>query len=344
MNLNHYQLIILISLVLFSEIVIADTINVTDIEGNIITVPENISRVISVDPFSSQFIHIIGADNKLVGTPIGPSNVSLVKTYEPYIANSPTFGSKNSVNLTVIKSLNPDIVIADKSYNKTISKLEELNIPVLQIDVENPDNLLKSYEIIGNILGKDNETSKFLAYYNSKMDLIKEGVVSLTDKDRKKIYFGQTDPLQTLGNDYYEAKIAKIAGGDNVAVGYSGGDNKVTVDNVYKWNPDLIVLFSYSSINVDDLFVDSAWQSLPALRSRNIFRMPKFIMSWELPVPESILGALWLQNIMYPNRVTYNLTNEIKEFYASFYNVNLTDSDINNILYDKTMSHHSDMI
>ena len=64
--------------------------------------------------------------------------------------------------------------------------------------------------------------------------------------------------------------------------------------------------------------------------------MPKYLMSWELPVPETILGTMWLQSTLYPDNVKFNMNNEIKEFYKKFYQLDLTSKDIDGILKDQT--------
>jgi iron complex transport system substrate-binding protein len=340
--MRSFRIFIIFTLVLllFPGGILADYCTVTDIVGNTVNISSNISRVVTVDPFTCQFIYIIGAEDKLVGTDIGPSNMSLMKIFQPSIAYLPNPGGKNKVNITKLQNLNPDLVIADKTYNETIKKVSEIGIPVVQIDVESPESLIKSYEIIGKALGKEKETADFVSYYIQKMNLIQNNTAFIKENDKKKIYFAQTDLYHTLGDGYYESGIANIAGGKNAAEGYSKGDNKISIDEIYKWNPDLVILFSYNSVKINDSFTDQKLQSLPALRSKNIFQMPKYLMCWELPVPESILGTMWLQNLMYPKKTTYNLTNEIKEFYNKFYHINLTNSDINQILNDHSRTTH----
>ena len=45
-----------------------ETRTITDLTGNKVIIPANITRAVNIDPFSGQFIYIIGADRKLVGT------------------------------------------------------------------------------------------------------------------------------------------------------------------------------------------------------------------------------------------------------------------------------------
>lgn len=59
-------------------------------------------------------------------------------------------------------------------------------------------------------------------------------------------------------------------------------------------------------------------------------------MSWELPVPESILGTLWLQSVIYPEYVSFDIKDEIKNFYQKFYRIDLSDENVDDIFSDHT--------
>jgi iron complex transport system substrate-binding protein len=89
-------------------------------------------------------------------------------------------------------------------------------------------------------------------------------------------------------------------------------------------------------MSVDELMADSSWQSLPAVQNKQVYRMPKYFINWELPVPESILGTLWLQSTFYPEQVTYDLHDEIISFYKEFYDLDLSSTDVDTILADQS--------
>ena len=328
--------VLLVAFLLLPMVTVAENQTITDIAGNKVEIPAQISRIVTIDPFTSQFFYVIGADDKLVGTCIGPANRNLVNVTEKSLASLPSAGCKTNVNVEQVLTLKPDLVISDKSYTKANEDMARAGIPVALVDVEVPDNLIKSYEMIGKIVGKEKEASDFISYYNEKVAQLKKNTADLTDVNKKRVYFGQREPLSTLGDDYYEAQALAIAGGQNVAEGLSGGDNKVTLDQIYTWNPEDIILLSYNSKNVTDILTDPAWKSLSAVQNKQVFRMPKYLMSWELPVPEDVLGMMWLQNTLYPEKNSFNLNAEIKEFYKKFYRLDLTDSDVDALLKDQT--------
>ncbi len=311
-----------------------DTQTIVDLTGNEVILPANITTAVNLDPFSAQYLHVIGADDRLIATQHGPSDAEKLKQYTPYLASLPSAGHKDDVNKEELVRLNPQVVISSIDYINANEVSRQLGIPFVILDFESPENLTKSYEILGKMFGKEKQADEFLSYYNEKMNQVKTDLAKVTTDKVKKVYYGQRKATQTLGDNYYEAKIAAIAGGDNVAQGVKGGDNIVTMDQIYSWNPDVIILLPYCAQSVNDILSDPAWQALPAVQKKQVFRMPKFLMTWEMPVPESVLATMWLANVLYPGEVTYDLTKEIKEFYKKWYRIDLTDDEVLNILSD----------
>jgi iron complex transport system substrate-binding protein len=330
-----FSLILLAALIGGGSLCTAEkTRTITDMTGNQVTLPVNITRAVSIDPFSSQFLHIIGAEDRLIATQLGPSNAEMVKKYEPYLAALPSAGHKDNLNKEEVARLKPEVVISSIDYVNANEVSQQLGIPFVILDFENVDNLTKSYRILGEMFGKEKESGDFISYYDSKMKVVRSDIAAITTEKLKKVYFGQRKATQTLGNDYYEAEIAGIAGAKNVAEGVSGGDNIVTMDQIYIWNPDAVILLPYCTDTVQGILADPAWQALVAVQKKQVYRMPKFLMTWEMPVPESVLATMWLEHILYPGYAKYDFTKEVKEFYQRFYKINLTDEDIFGILSD----------
>ncbi|MDD1729798.1 MAG: ABC transporter substrate-binding protein [Methanospirillum sp.] len=311
-----------------------DTQTIVDITGNQVTLPVNITRAVNIDPFAAQFLYVIGADDRLIATQHGPSDAEKLKKYTPYLASLPSAGHKDDLNKEEVVALKPEVVISSIDYVNANEVSKQLGIPFVILDFESPENLTRSYQIMGQMFGKEREADEFISYYNGKMNQVRTDLAAVTSDTVKKVYYGQRKATQTLGDNYYEARIATIAGGDNVAEGVKGGDNVVSMDQIYTWNPDVIVLLPYCAQSVDDILADPAWQALPAVQKKKVYRMPKFLMTWEMPVPESVLATMWLANVLYPGYVNYDLTQEIKEFYQKYYRINLSDNEILSILSD----------
>lgn len=328
-------ILILAGVLLGSGICFADdTRTVTDITGKEVTLPANVTRAVNIDPFTAQFLFVMGADTHLVGTTFGPGNADILKTVEPYLMSLPTAGHKDNLNKEQLMVLDPQVVISTVDYPNANEDQAMLGIPYVILDFETVEDLKKTIGILGQVFGKEAEADEFISYYDEKMDMVRSDLLALPEEGVKSVYFGQRKPVQTLGDDYYEADIATIAGADNVAQGISGGDNVVSLDQIYTWNPDVIILLPYCSGNVTEILNDPAWQALPAVQKKQVYRMPKYLETWEMPVPESVLATMWMENVLYPEYVSYDLNEEIKEFYKKWYNLNLTDEDVREILAD----------
>ena len=116
-----------------------------------------------------------------------------------------------------------------------------------------------------------------------------------------------------------------------MTAGLSGGKVDVSLEQVIKWNPEYIILAPYCSDTVASVLQNSTLQSTKAVAKKNVYMMPKFIGSSDLPEPEVILGIMWLSNTLYPDKVHFDLRSEAKEFYKKVFNYTLTDADLESI-------------
>jgi iron complex transport system substrate-binding protein len=60
--------------------------------------------------------------------------------------------------------------------------------------------------------------------------------------------------------------------------------------------------------------------------------MPGLAAAWDTPVPDSLLGIMWLAETLYPEEVNLDLKDEVMAFYADFYNYRLTDDEVTQLL------------
>jgi hypothetical protein len=54
------------------------------------------------------------------------------------------------------------------------------------------------------------------------------------------------------------------------------------------------------------------------------------------PSTARILGVEWLANLLYPQYVNLDINKEIKDFYKNFYNYNLTDEEVQDLVKNAT--------
>jgi len=300
-------------------------IKVFDETGRQVYVPKKINRIASLYPMTTTLLFPFKIQDKLVGAAKGKV-VDYSKVF-PRISEIPDASSYTSPNVETIVSLKPDVIIAP--YTTPLSQLQSVNLPVLLFNMETTQGLLKSIQFLGTILGKAQEATDILVYLNSKLNYIKTQTGFLQNK--KSVYFALSSITKTAGSTLIQNEMIVRASGVSVTAQLPGGKVDVSLEQVIKWNPEYIILAPYCSDTVDSVLQNPALQSVKAVKNKNVYKMPQFIGSYDLPEPEVILGIMWLSNTLYPDKVHFDLRNEAKTFYKKVFDYTLTDADLERI-------------
>ncbi len=304
-------------------------VQTADTTGRKISVPKKINKIVSLYPMATQLLFPLNAQNALIASPKGRvinfDNFAKVFTKASTLPDASSF--KNP-NVETILSLNPDLVIT--TSGTPIKKLEEAGIPVALLNQESPQGMLKSIQFLGNILGKTEEARQSLIYFNEELSFIENNTSGI--KNKVTVYFAGGNILETFGKDFFQTSLVNLAGAVSVSKDVVGGKVPVSPEQILAWQPDFIVLAPYCRDSVQDVFNNTNFKDLKAIKNKNVIMMPSFILSYDLPTPESILGIMWFSNKLYPQFVNFNISEEARVFYQKIYNYKLTDSDLKSIL------------
>lgn len=309
---------------------------VSDMSGSLVTIPDSIDRIATVEPVGYQLLILLDEENKLTGACTGWANLTLLKKINPVFSKLPWPGDPTSVNLEELLKEKPDLVISKVGFTDKSQSMRDVGLHVFEIYPENPQDLMKSMTLLGKVLHKEEKAEKFTAFFDRTLMRIQEKTKILQDNEKKRVYIMGSSPLDTAGSDYYQHYMVEGAGGINVAADLSGGWNSVSLEEIYSWNPDVIIMMPYTSADPADLLNDPAWVKVSAVKNNQIYRLPKYIMAYDMPAPESILGIMWMAAILYPDTIQFDMSQEMKNFYSQFYGIDLTDEDINIIISDQS--------
>jgi len=286
--------------------------DVTDMTGRTVHVPDEISRIVSPYRIATKMLLILGVNDRIVGVSNKPSPVML--RLFPGLANAGIADRHSSVE--EVLSMRPDIVFT--SPGALVDKLDEAGVPVFCIVVEDPDAMIKGLALIADVLSKTERFAEIRAYYKGKIDYIRAQTSVIRDK--KKVYFVGARPLTSVGGDFYQHHIITLAGGINVSGKLVGGWVSIDRERLLAWDPDVMVTVSYYSKALrQDILSDKGLGPVAAVKNRQIYTFPVYIDSWDLPSPESILGIMWFSNMLYPDKVDFDMEKETKGFYMRFY-------------------------
>jgi len=231
-----------------------------------------------------------------------------------------------------IAPVQPDVVLM-KTYmaDRLGDPLEQLDIPVIYLDLETPDQFFRDVESLGALFDNPERAEEVKSFYQARMDQVETALNGLKLEDRPSVLIIQYDTrsgevaFNVPSANWLQTVIVELAGGEPVwteAV-TSGGWTVVNFEQIAAWDPDLIMVVNYfddPGIAVAELRKDPKWQALRATQEDNIFAFPGDFLSWDQPDTRWILGLQWLATKIQPDRFeSLDLLDEVKTFYEEMY-------------------------
>ncbi len=100
-----------------------------------------------------------------------------------------------------------------------------------------------------------------------------------------------------------------------------------------KWDPDVILLGNFDAAMPDDIYKDTVWEAVSAVKSRRVYKAPLGGYRWDPPSQESPLMWKWLSRIAFPSDQNAGLRDDIVSSYALLYDYKPSDAEMDDILW-----------
>lgn len=310
-NLVYCCLFVTSILVILGLSVCLQARTIVDMTGRKVEVPEKITRVSTNYRIATDMIFALGKQDMLVGVATRPSQI--MKLLYPEISRAKTANKNSGIEELLV--MRPDLIFFQPC--PMVERLEQMGIPVICLKGETPDDMLKGLNMMASVLGCEARARDLSEYVHDKLDYIRSRTASA---GQKKVYMtGTSALLTTVGGDFYQDHIIRAAGGINVAHALNGGWVGVSREHLIAWNPDMIIIPPYGSVTRDHILEDEGLQMITAVKNRAVYVFPAYLDAWDLPTPESIMGVMWLANILYPEKICFDMENQAHTFYTRFY-------------------------
>lgn len=304
---------------------------IVDMAKNTVKLPEKIERVITLDPFSTQIMIGLGLKDLLVDAQYGTNLIG--DGFIRIIPELKSWGSSFSRNNVILENLiekKPDLIISQIG-RPDINKIMDLKIPLIQIEVENDQAFIGSLNFIAEIFNKKQRAAEISKFVSIKLNEFYSANDKNKNKVKPKVYVAGSNILRTFGSSSFQKWLVNLAGGIFATESYSQFKVDINPETLIKLNPDYIILSKYTSENVDQIKNDPRFSKINAVKNGNIYRIPSFILSWDLPSFEMIAGISYLRYILGFNTIL-EFNDTIKNLYKIIYDLELNDEDISKFL------------
>jgi iron complex transport system substrate-binding protein len=258
----------------------------------------------------------------------------------------PTFAQKavleTGAGAEQISALQPDAVVMKSVNAQAVGKsLEALGIPVIYVELETPEQFTRDVAILGQLFGNPARTQEILSFYQARLQAVSEGLQGVTESARPRtllVQYSEAGGEIALGvpsASWLQTVEVELAGGVAIwkEAAQAGGWNTVNLEQIAAWDPDTILVVSYSADSrqiVGKLRSDSRWQALKAVKEGRIYGFPADVFSWDQPDPRWILGVTWMASKLFPDRFRgLDMLEETADFFKQMYHMDRASFEAN---------------
>jgi ABC-type Fe3+-hydroxamate transport system substrate-binding protein len=206
----------------------------TDQLGNNIKLNSIPKRVISIVPSQTELLIDLGLQDKLIGiTKFCIHPKAICKQIEKV-------GGTKQLNLEKIKSLNPDLIIANKEENDR-QQIEELQkfFPVWISDIYDLEDALQMISNLGLLFEKQQKATEMINQINLNFSSINK-----LNQSNSVCYLIWNKPMMAAGRNTFIHAMLDCCGFTNVITGENLRYPELTEKELIDYQPDCLLLSS----------------------------------------------------------------------------------------------------
>lgn len=192
------------------------------------------ARIVSLSPNVTELLFAAGAGEKIVG-------VSAFSHYPEKAAKLPVVADSRGVNLEIIISLLPDLVVGVKGARNSVvaHKLEEFGISFVEIDITQLSDIPKAIAFLGERAGTTVQAERRVMQFNEEYAFLRSHYQGLRPV---RVFFQMNaKPLLTVTHKTVIDEVIRLCGGRNIFSLVNGVAPMVSAEEVVARNPQVIV-------------------------------------------------------------------------------------------------------
>jgi ABC-type Fe3+-hydroxamate transport system substrate-binding protein len=174
--------------------------------GNLFSLPSLPRRIVSIVPSQTEFLYDLGLADEVIGI------TKFCVHPHQWFQSKTKIGGTKQLNLPLIESLKPDLVLANKEENvKEQVEAIATFCPVWCSDIVTLANAYDMMATIGTFTGKEKRAMEIIQTIQNEFSLLIK-----TDKPIRAAYLIWRKPYMTVGGDTFIDTMMEAAGFENV--------------------------------------------------------------------------------------------------------------------------------
>ena len=311
----------------------AETQVVTDMAGNEVTVPTNITKFADAWYAHNEVSIMLTNSEGIVATHCAPENYPWMYRVCLNMSGAvATFG--DDFNYEDLVAMGPQVVFDSKEDMR--DKLAELGIPLVNCSFKTYEEMEQSVTLTARVFGGDAIAiaEKYVAELEQTVADVKAKTDALADEDRPSVLHGNSVYTYNLdGTGTIIDTWINAAGGKNANTESTTGNAQAefSLEQIIKWNPDVII--TGKADEVDQILNDADWASITAVQNGAVYVNPKGVFGWDRYGVEELLQVQWAAAKLHPELFgDLQIEDKVKAFYKDYLRYDLTDAEVEAIL------------
>ena len=325
-------------------------VTITDHADRKVKVPTDPKKVaiLGILPLPAMLtVYLNSADSIVAMEPASMNaakNSVLSELYPDILKASTDIMDGDDVNIESLAALEPDVVFYNAGDKQDLEKLENAGLTAVAVSpVKWNYDCIKTYDEWMDLLDqiypdhKQDREKLVDKYANDTYDEIQKKVKNVSDSDKQKVLFlfqYDDNTMITSSAKFFGQWWCDAVGAVNVAhdVPAENSNAKITMEQVYDWNPDVIFITNFTKTTPDDLYNNAIgsddWSSVKAVQDKRVYKMPLGTYRTYTPGVDTPMTLEWMAQAVYPDLFDYDVKSDVKDYYKTLYGVTLTDDQV----------------
>jgi iron complex transport system substrate-binding protein len=228
--------------------------------GDSIRIGKTPTRIVSLNPATTEILFTIGAGSRLIGRTkydLWPDSARFI----------PALGDGIRPNVEAILGTRPDLVIlyASEDNRPAAGRFRRAGVNTLSLKIDRISAFRRATQLLGEIIGEPARAKIVTDSVYATLDRVRAATANLP---RPTVFWHIWDaPLITIGAGSFMNDLVDIAGARNVYADIQTPSRSISLEDVAKRDPDLILA---GPLGASQIRADSRWRIVRAAREGRI--------------------------------------------------------------------------
>jgi iron complex transport system substrate-binding protein len=274
-------------------------VTLADDEGTEVEIAAEPDTIVSLTPATTEILFALGAGDRVAATDDGSD-------YPEEAVALPDVATFDSLDVEKVVALEPDLVLAGGlgfTPADAITRLRDLDIPVLVIYAPSVQGVYDDIELIGDATGTTEAATNLTDAMRAEMDAISGAVADSSPKPRvfyEVGYDSTTGAIFGPADASFVAEMVSLAGADTITTG-DANTYEIPLESLISKDPQVIVLGvnPFYSPTPESVATRPGWDAMTAVKNGDV--RPVRDIEITRPGPRLPVGLRGLATAIWPD-------------------------------------------